>query len=194
MRLTAALAQPGQRGRAVRLAAVLFPLMLISLLVVTTSRAAFTAATQAQGSWSAATVEISQNRGATLFAVDDMLRGDVVQENVEVTYRGSAESVDVKLYGEGHADQNSLAQYLNLRIGATPGGGEFYAGTLAHFASTHTDVDSALGGWDDVSPDTTRDYHFEVELDASATVDQQESTASISFVWEAQSNPTMGQG
>lgn len=186
--------QQRQRGMAVRVTAVLFSLMLISLLVMTNSRAAFTAATQTEGSWSSATVDISQNRGATLFDVNGMVPGDVVEETVEVTYTGSAASVDVNLYGEDHSDENSLSQHLNLKIGTSPGGGEFYDGTLADFASSHTDFDSGVNGWDDVAPSDTRVYYFEVEFDASATVAQEGSAASITFVWEAQSNPTMGQG
>jgi hypothetical protein len=180
----------------VRLLAVVASLLLVSLLVITNSRAAFTGTTDpATGSWDTAGVTITQDApGNVLFETEEMVPGDVVKKNTTVTYTGSADSVNVRLYGEKFTDSDNdlLAANLNLIIGTSDGAADVYDGTLAGFAA-HTDFGNGADTWNTVAPGATRTYFFEVELDSGAPQTVQSKTASIEFVWEAQSNPTQGQ-
>jgi hypothetical protein len=188
-----------QRRRAVgvRLLAVVASLLLVSLLVINNSRAAFTDTTEpAQGSWSTSNVSITRDRGATLFAVTGMVPGDATTEDVLVTYDGTAPSVDIRLYGEGFSDPDGLADFLNLTVTADDGGTPVavFDGTLAEFQDGteggHLDFDTGADTWNDAGPNDERTYTITVELDEGATNDQEGQSASLSFVWEARSNVT----
>jgi hypothetical protein len=185
----------------VRLLAVVASLLLVSLLVMNNSRAAFTDTTDATtGTWSSSGVSITEeSEGGTFFTADEMVPGDVVSESTEVTYVGTAASVDVRLYAKddsltGDAD---LAGLLNLKIGTTPGADDVYGGTLATLATFAAGVTDWETGdptiWTDVPVGETKTYYFEVELDPGADDDVQNVDASLQFVWEARSNPTQGQ-
>jgi hypothetical protein len=175
-------------------------LLLVSIMVVGGSRAAFTGDTSNDGNtWTAAEVLISDDdNGSALFETDLMVPGDVVRNDIEVTYDGTAASVDVRLYGEGYTssdDGNDPAEdfgdVLNVKIGTTAGGSQVFNGTLAEFADEHTDFAAGEATiWEDAAPEDSLTYYFEVELDEDASDDHQLGTAGINFVWEAQSNAT----
>jgi hypothetical protein len=174
-------------------------LLLVSLMVIAGSRAAFTDTTENEGNtWEAAEVSITDDDdGAALFETELMVPGDVVSNSITVTYNGNAESVDVRLYAEGYGSSDDggtpaedFAENLNLKIGTAAGGSQVFSGTLADFAATEIDFDTSSDTWNDVAPETDRTYHFEVELDEDTSDDHQGGDAGVTFVWEAQSNPT----
>lgn len=182
---------PDRREPLVRAAAVVVPLLLVSLLVLGTSRAAFTGEASAEGAWDTATVALSNDapEGTVAFTSSSgLVPGDVVSGEVTVTYDGSAASVDIRLYGDGLAADDGLADELHLTISD---GEAAYEGTLAEFAAT--DATDELLPWADAAPDDTRTYTIEVTLDADADNSVTDSSASVDLVWRATTNPTHGQ-
>lgn len=176
------------RPRAVQALSLIVPLLLVSLLVLGNSRAAFTGETRTDAQWGTAAVTLTNDAstGLEFATAGALVPGDVVSETVTVTYEGSADTVDVVLVGDGLQHDKNLADVLNLTIGA---GGETWAGTLADLASTGTDLT-----WSDAGPGEQRTYDIEVELDPTAGDEYRDAAASVAFVWEAATNPTQGQG
>jgi hypothetical protein len=177
-----------QRAPLLRVAALVVPLLLVSLLVLSNSRAAFTAETTTDGEWTTATVGLAHDPGGVEFSADGLVPGDVVTGAVTVEYTGSAESVDVAMYGANLEDPNGLASQLVLTI-TDPDEEAIYSGTLAQFVA---EEESVLP-WPDASPGDERTYEIEVAFDDEAGNDYQGATASVDFVWEATSNPTHSQ-
>lgn len=179
------LTAPSQRSRAalVRLVAVAVALLLISLLVVGNSRAAFTDTAEATGTWSAGEVKLTETADGVLFSADGLMPGDVVSEEVTVTYEGTADAVDVRLYGDGLVD-DGLAAHLELTVEVDDT--EVFRGTLAAFDAT--DFDAAADEWNDVPANGTREYDVTVTLDEETPNEAQLASASVSLVWEARSN------
>jgi hypothetical protein len=174
-------------------------LLVVSLLVLSTSRAAFTGDTTTTGnSWTTGSVDLSDDQptGTAMFTIDPMVPGDVVTNSITVTNESTVDSVDVRLYGEGLVRGTSLtdpgvelAEHLDLTI--TVAGGPVFAGTLAEFAANRTDFTTGADDWDDVVPQAQRTYDFVVTFVDGPGVDALENvTAEIDFVWEATSNAT----
>jgi hypothetical protein len=193
---TASASSQRRRAVGVRLLAVVASLLLVSLLVINNSRAAFTDATDpATGDWSSAGVEITEaSNGTTFFTASGLVPGDFDSASNVVTYVGSAASVDVRLYAGAVGGDAALADELNLKIGTTEGGTEVYSGTVSDFAATVIGWESAAPAiWQGVAPGQTRTYYFEVQLKPGAPDSVQDKTATLGFIWEAQSNPTQNQ-
>jgi hypothetical protein len=178
---------PARRPRAVQALALIVPLLLVSLLVLGNSRAAFTGETRTDAQWGTAEVVLSNDAPSGLeFATGGALvPGDVVSETVTVTYDGSAASVDVVLFGDDLVHDKNLANALTLTISSD---GDTWTGTLAEFASNGTDLT-----WSDVGPEEDRTYDIEVKLPTAAGDEVSGASASVAFVWEAATNATQGQ-
>jgi hypothetical protein len=175
----------------VRVLVTVCSLLLVTLLVLAHSRAAFTATPENPGNeWATATVTLSDSQdGVAMFNVTDMMPGDVATASITVEYEGSAPSVDVRLYGADLGDSDGLAQHLNLRVSTTAANdGDIYDGDLADFAASHSGFGNGADNWDDAGPTDTRDYYFWVELDSAVPGNMQGTSAQIDFVWEAQTN------
>ena len=186
-------------GLLARLGAVAAGLLVMSLFVVTGSRAAFTAST-ANGSntFTAGTVTLADDdAGSVMFNLTGMKPGDTASKCVNVTYTGSLAS-DVKLYGT--VGGTGLATYLDTVIdvgsGATGGAAtdctgftlasNLHNGTLANFGTTRTDYTSGLGGFANATNPSTKSYRVTVTLQDNNLA--QGKTASVAFTWEAQNN------
>ena len=182
-----------------RLGAIGAGLLVMSLLVVTGSRAAFTANTaNGANTFTAGTVTLADDdAGSVMFSLTGMKPGDTATKCVNVTYTGSL-AADVKLYGT--VGGTGLADYLTTTVdigtGATGGasldctgfvlGSNLSTGTLTAFGTAHTDYASGLGGFTGATNPTTRSYRVTVALQDDNLA--QGKTATLAFTWEAQNN------
>ena len=178
-------------------------LVVVSVLVVSSSVAAFTSSTSNTGnSFSAGTVDlVDDDLAAVLFSVADMVPGTSSTDCITVTYQGSvADPAGVKVYSGGYADSGDYDTYLNLTI-EEGSGGSFgdctgfssentieSAGTLSDFDTAHTNYATGAGVWDPASTPVSKTYRITVELDAAAPdAEQGESVTAMTFTWEVQS-------
>lgn len=189
------------RTTTTRLAALLGSLLLVSFVVITGSRAAFTGTTDNPGnSWAAGSVSLTDDdTGSAMFTAAGLKPGDVIENCVVVTYTGTLDA-DVTLYAANLS--GSLGTYLDLDVELGTGGafsatatqdGEvpctgftgasIYSGTLAGFAGASDDFASGVGTW---APSTNdfQTYRFVVTVQDDNSAQSQ--TAGVDFIWEAQ--------
>lgn len=176
---------------------------VVSVLVVTSSIAAFSDTTDSAGnSFSTGTIVLVDDDSATsLFTVTGMVPGDSVTDCITVTYQGTvADPSAVKLYSGGYTDSGTLSSHLNLTIEEGTGGtfgnctgftaeNTIESGTtIAGFDTAHTDYATGAGVWDPASTPESKTYRITVALDAATPNAQQgESVTAMTFTWEAQS-------
>lgn len=178
-------------------------MVVVSMVVVTSSIAAFSDTTQSTGNtFSTGTVDlVDDDLAAAIFTVSGMVPGDSVTDCITVTYQGTvADPSGVRVYSGGYTDSGTLASHLNLTIEEGTGGSfgdctgfttenTIESGTtLAGFDSTHTDYATGAGVWDPASTPVSKTYRITVVLDA-ATPDAQQgaSVTAMTFTWEVQS-------
>lgn len=174
--------------------AVLASLGFVSVLVVTSSRAAFVDTTDnATNTFSAGDVVLDDDdAGGVAFNVSDMAPGDTRTRCIEVTYTGSL-TADVRLYGT--VGGTGLADYLDVDVAIGTGGSfasctgfsatsTLFTGTMADFGSAHTDYASGLGGLNGATDPTSRTYRITVTLQDDNAAQARSATAG--FTWEAQ--------
>lgn len=182
--------------------AMLASFMLVSFLVVGTSRAVFSDTTDNSGnSLTAGSVTLTDDDlGAVLFNVT-MLPGDTVQECITVTYSGTATDPSaVKMYSGGYTDSGNFGDHLDLVVEEGTGGsfGDCSGfnqenvieplGGLVAWDSTHTDYATGAGVWDPTGTPESKTYRITVTLDnATPNAQQGESVTALSFIWEVQS-------
>lgn len=200
------------RAKLIRTGAVLASLLMISLLVMTGSRAAFTATTNnAANTWQAGTVALSDDdSGSMLFAAADMVTGDPLSNCIEVSFGGQSAGADVRLYSATAIPAGDLAENLNLTIQVGTGGSfqatedgsgsaaasctgftaldTPYVGTVADFAANNTTwANTAVQSWTTATTGDVRVYRFIVELDAATPAAQAGATSTaVDFTWEVQ--------
>ncbi|MCB1026912.1 MAG: hypothetical protein KDB24_04005 [Microthrixaceae bacterium] len=173
-------------------------LLVVGLLTVEGSKAAFSAST-ANGSntFSAGSVTITDDAdGSVMFNLSNMVPGTTATKCINVTYAGTAPA-DVKLYGT--VGGTGLATYLDTVIsvgtGATGGTGfscaNFNGGvgafndTLANFGTSHTGYANGNGtNFAGATNNTTRSYRVQVTLQDNSLA--QGKDANATFTWEAQ--------
>ena len=178
-------------------------LVVVSVLVVSSSVAAFTSSTSNTGnSFTAGTVAlVDDDLAAVMFTVTDMDPGTTTTDCITVTYQGSvADPAAVKIYSGGYTDSGDYDTYLNLTI-EEGSGGSFgdctgfssentieSAGTLSDFDTAHTNYATGAGVWDPASTPESKTYRVTVALDAAAPdAEQGESVTAMTFTWEVQS-------
>ena len=186
-----------------RIMAVAAAFLLVGALVVTASRATFTATTSnSANTFAAGDVTLSDDDSATaLFDVANMEPGDSTTDCIVATYQGSIDDPSpVRLYSGGYTDSGDFADYLNLTI-AEGSGGSFgdctgfvagatieTGGTVADFDSTHTDYASGAGTWDPAGTPESTTYRVTVELDPTTPNSEEgESVTALTFTWEVSS-------
>lgn len=186
-----------RRATLVRGAVVLAALAMVSLVVMTGSRAAFTATTVNNGSSLAAgDVKLTDDDANTvMFNLSGMKPGDTATRCINVTYTGSL-TADVKLYGA--VAGSGLAPYLTTTIdigsgaagGAAlsctgfTGGTNLHNGTLAAFGSANTNYANGLGGFNGATNPTSKSYRVQVTLQNNNAA--QGKNATLDLTWEAQ--------
>ena len=182
--------------------AMLASFMLVSFLVVGTSRAVFSDTTDNTGnSISAGSLTLTDDDlGTVLFNVT-MLPGDQVQNCITVTYSGTAaDPGPVRMYTGGYTDSGNFADYLDITIEEGSGGsfgdctGFVLESTieptsdLAIWDANHTNYGTGAGFWDPSSTPESKTYRITFDLDvATPNAQQGEFITALGFTWEVQS-------
>lgn len=188
-------------GLALQLAAVALSFILIALLVVTSSRAAFVAQNDnVTNQVTAASVDLTDNdSGTAMFAdVTGLMPGTNVDRCIDVTYTGTVDPTAVLVYIDA-APTGTLAPYVNLTIdigadtadpfgsctGFTPSG-TVYTGTLSGFATAHAAYATGVSTWDPVGSPETRTFRFRLSVQDNAAAEGLTST--FGFSWETRTS------
>jgi len=179
-----------------RLAAVILPGLVVAMMLLGSSRAAFSdTTTNGSNSWSAGTVDVTDDDGASvMFNVSGMKPGDTSTKCIAVNYVGSL-TADVRLFGA--VAGTGLASYLNTTVEIGSGGSfascagftassTLFSGTLASLGTTHSNFSNAMAGFVGATNGNSRTYRFTVSLTDNNAA--QGLNASATFTWEAQNN------
>jgi hypothetical protein len=204
-----------RRGRslnslAIQLSAFALTFILIALLVVTSSRAAFVAQNDnSTNQVSSAAIALTDNDSSTAMfdSLGNMVPGQTYERCIDVTYTGSIDPTAVMLYGTG-TPGGTLAPYLNLtvQIGAdTPAafrdctgfsstGTVYTGGTLQDFATTKTNFTNGVSTWDPAGPiapatTTTETRTFRFAFTVTDVAAAANKTTTFGFSWETRTNP-----
>jgi hypothetical protein len=132
--------------------------------------------------------------GATL-TVPEMRPGDSDTKCIAVTATGSVPAT-VRLYGTGRSTTKSISSYINLAWVAGTGGGAY--GDCTGFTATGTTTTSTLAAfattygtgvlpWNTTgAAGETRTYRLTYSVPINAPTSTKGGTATVTFVWEAQ--------
>ncbi len=203
MRIGANAISSSSRASMSRMATVLLAVMLVGLLTLSGSRAAFSDTTSnVNNSIVTGTVTlIDDDTGLAMFSVTDMAPLDTAINCIEVEYAGSLSSLNpVVLYaGANGGGDTGLGTYLDLTIevGNTATFNDcssFSAtstivsgGTVADFAAANTDyVSGAATGWTPAATGETQAFRITVALQDDNAA--QGLVGQPTFTWEIQSN------
>ncbi len=192
-----------ERASLVRLAAIGAAFLVAALMVMSASRAPFTASTNnSANSVGAGTVTLSDDdSGSAMYSMTDMLPGQSEVRCILVSYGGTAANpAPVRLYSSGYADSGNFADYLNVTIeegtGAITGDCSSFVmentietgGNLAAFDTVHSDYATGSGVWDPASTPEAKAYRITLQLDPSTPdAEQGELVSNLVFTWEIQS-------
>ncbi len=179
-----------------RLGAVLAAFLLISFLLLTGSRAAFSATTSnPSSSVTAGAVTLADNdSGTALFnSIGGLTPLVDVDRCIDVTYTGAVDPSAVVMY-MASPPTGLLGSYLNLTIDvgddtADPYGdctsfvssSTLYSGTLGGFRTAHSSYANGLATWD---PSGTSTKTVRVRLTLQDDNDAQGLSAGFGFTWE----------
>ena len=195
------------RAVKVQLVVALAALVLVSLMVVRASSAAFSDTSDNPGnSWTAGTVVIDDGQGGTaVFSAGAMAPGDSVEACFDVVYSGTvtatsgvsfyvSDLVDTDSGAGGDAAATALSDDLDVdvQLGALGEVCGAVTGTPLHTAvaldSLPTTFAGGATGWTPTaSSDRTRAFRITVTLGSDTLNDAQGDTATATFTWEAQS-------
>jgi len=183
---------------AVMLSAVALSFVLIALLVVTASHAAFTATTQnTDDKASSATLELTDDDTGTAMYdnVTGLTPGPPLYRCITVTYTGDVDPLPVTLYAAG-APTGDLVPYLTLtvEVDADSGGGfascagftssgTLYSGALASMPSSYA---TGITAFDPTGTGQSRTFRF--GLSVQDTTDAQAKSSTFGFTWETRSS------
>ena len=197
---------PSRRRRslntvAIQVSAAALSFILIALLVVTSSRAAFVAQNDnTSNQVTAASVDLSDNdSGTAMFNnVTGLMPGTNVDRCIDVTYTGSVDPTAVLLYVTG-APTGTLAPYLDLTVDlgndtADPfrtctsfvSTSTLYSGTLSNFATTYPNYAGGLSTWDPAGSPETKTFRFRLAVQDNAAAEGLTST--FGFSWETRTS------
>jgi hypothetical protein len=182
----------------------LLALALVSMLVLRTSAAAFTATTDNEGNaFRTGAIDLADDRVGALFDVSGMVPGDAVVRCITVTYTGSVDPgtlSQVRVYsGATEDDTDGLASALTLQVeegaGATDAACTGFTTpsvvTTGAFSAFLARVDHAdgVGSWVPAATGAQRSYRITAALPANAPDSTQGSALTgVSFVWELQAS------
>ena len=186
---------------AIQLSAFALTFILIALLVVTSSRAAFVAQNDnTTNQVTSAAIALSDNdSGTAMFnGVTNLMPGSPVTRCIDVTYTGTVDPTAVLLYANA-APTGTLAPYLDLtvQVGTDPtpvygdctgfvSSGTVYTGTLSAFATAHAGYATGATTWDPIGSPETRTFRFVISVqDNSAAANK---TSTFGFSWETRTS------
>ena len=190
-----------QQSRVLQLGALALSFIAVSVLVVTSSRAAFVAQNDnVSNQVSSASVDLTDNDSTTAMFqnVTGLMPGATEQRCIDVTYSGTVDPRPVRLYAAG-APTGTLAPYLDVtvQVGSDPtpsfgdcGGfvsaGTLWTGTLADFASTHGSYAAGISSWDPGGVSDTRTFRFALSVQDTAAAEG--LTTTFGFSWETRTS------
>ena len=176
----------------VRAVAFAAAMLLLTMLVVTRSQAAFTATTSNPTSgFTAGKLNLTDDdNGTAMFNATGMVPGASVVSCIAVTYSGDVTPAPVKLYGTG---TGALASLLDLKVEVGTGGSAsscagftptstLYDGTLSGFAAGSTNWSNGLAAFTANATPTTRTFRFTATVQDTDTA--QGKSANAAFTWE----------
>ena len=178
----------------VRLTAVATAMLMLTVLIVTRSEAAFSDTTDnTANSFTSGSVTITaDDTGSALFTASTMTPGVPVVECIAVTYSGTLVPADIRLYG---TSAGALAPYLDTTIEVGSGGGygncgaftpssTLYSGTLSAFSAANSNWATGLPTFTAAANPTSATLRFSVDVqDVPAA---QGGAGSADFTFEAQ--------
>lgn len=185
-------AEEASTGRTTaRSLATAIALLIVSILVVTRSRAALsTENAGADVSLGAGSVELTDDdAGSSLFAVDDMVPGRPERDCIVVSYEGNVLPVTIGLSSEA---DGALAGLLDVQVERGTGGAfqdctgftptaTVYDGTLAGLADQADGIEAATI----TEGPAAETFRFTFELSGVPDSDEADPTASARFIWQA---------
>ena len=194
-----------RRGRslnstAIQLSAFALTFILIALLVVTSSRAAFVAQNDnTANSVTSASITLTDNdAGVAMFNLSNLMPATPERRCIDVTYTGTANPMPVLLYATA-APTGTLAPYLDLSIEVgtdlTPAFGDctgftpsatVYSGTLQSFATTHGSYATGWTTWDPAVSGEVRTFRFTVTVQDNTLAANK--TTTFGFSWETRTS------
>ncbi len=175
--------------------------LLVSLLVIRVSSAAFTATTDNPGnSWETGSIALTDDDGggaaSAMFDVSGMLPGQTEVRCITVSYAGATDPPPVKLYAA--VTDGGLAAHLDIQVAEVTetGGTGSTCGTvsspttivatqtLTAFGGAHTGYGSGAGAWDPTGTGQSQTYQLTVTLGSDTPNTAQGSDAQATFTWE----------
>jgi hypothetical protein len=195
--MTATTARRSRWETLARIGAPVAAFLLVGLLVMGTSRAAFfDTTTNGVNSFATGDVVLTDDDGGSaMFAVTGAKPGTNYVKCINVQYDGSIVPADVELYvAAGDMAGTGLDDYLNMTVELGTGGtfadctgfagASVFSGTLDAFASTYTDFASGTGSWTAAATGDDRTYRFTLNVADNNLA--QNKNATVTFTWEAQ--------
>ncbi len=183
-----------------RLGAIGTALLLVTFLVMSVSRAAFTSSTDnASNSVSTGSILLTDNdSGSSMFNATGLLPLVPVVNCIQVDYAGSLDPTAVALYATA-PPTGLLDTYLTLKIEIGPANADLfgtctsfaptstlYNASLESFATTHSSYGTGLSTWNPAAGSEGRAFRFTVTVqDISAAAG---TTTSFGFTWETRSS------
>ena len=180
----------------VRVVAFSAAMLLLTMLVVTRSQAAFTATTSNPTSgFSAGKLQLSDDdSNGAMFNATKMVPGTAVVECITVTYSGDVTPSPVEIYG---TSSGALAPYLDLKVEVGTGGSAascsgftasstLYTGTLANFSSSYSNWSNGLAAMNATTTPFTRTFQFTATVQDTDAAQSLNATAG--FTWETRSS------
>jgi hypothetical protein len=187
-----------------QLSAFALSFILVALLVVTSSRAAFVAQNEnISNTVTSAAVDLTDNDSSSaMFNSVGLLPNTNVTKCIEVTYTGNVDPMPVQLYATT-VPTGTLAQYLNLTIdvaeensdafgtctnfGLPNGSTNVYTGTLGAFANAYPNyATSRSAQWDPTGSGQARMYRFTISVQDVPAAEGLNTT--FGFTWETRTS------
>ena len=179
----------------VRALAIATALLMVTILTIGRSQAAFTDTTSNSGnSFATGTVVLTDDDSdSALFTVTSMSPGTPVVDCITVTYSGSELPAPVRIYG---TSTGTLDTYLDTTIEIGTGGSfgdctgftptsTLFNNTLANFTTTHTDWASGLATFTAAANPTARTFRFTIDVQNNPSAQGDSSTAVFTFETQA---------
>jgi hypothetical protein len=168
-----------------KLVAGVVALLLVSLAIVRTSDAAFSAQTTTDDiSFSTGQIDLDNDATTPLFDESNLIPGDVVASCVLITYDGSVAAADLTPVdlAVDLGNDDALLDHLDVAMSvsddcdATPTYGT--AGALADLAGST--------GWTPDAPEESRGFHFQVTVGSDAP--QGATAEGIALTWSLETS------
>ena len=191
-------------SRVLQLSAFALSFILVALLVVTSSRAAFVAQNDnIANQVSSATIDLTDNDSNTaMFAtVSGLMPGQVEERCIQVSYAGNLSPTEVKMYIASALPAGDLSDYLNLTIDVGAATGQpfrsctgfsstatLFNSDLLAFATAHPDYATAplATGWTPASPSDARTFRFRISVQDVPAAEAKSTT--FGFSWETRTS------